>query len=155
MSLGHNHKARPAAIKISIESLTHKFIAHRIQAGVEAFIVHVLDPSLLKVRLVDRTSQLLQKGWHGTNDKILAKLTFRDVNNKAIKFFSEVRPIRRVLNFHARQARTLAISKGWVAANWDFEDFGSEGKISIEKWLNPARLLPPGPSTGQSDSEGD
>ena len=117
--------------------------------------MHVLDPKLLNVKLVDRASQLLQGKWPGTNNATLSGLTFLSVDKQPITFFNEHRPLRRVLYFHARQARKMAIAKGWVEPDWDFDKFGSEGKMeSIEAWLqNSTRLLPPGPLTKCSDSE--
>ena len=117
--------------------------------------MHVLDPDLLDVKLVDKASQLLKGKWPGTNNAILSGLTFRSVDKQPITFINEHRPLRRVLYFHARQARKMAIEEHWVKPDWDFDKFGSEGKMeNIEAWLlNPTRLLPPGPLTKYSDSE--
>lgn len=118
--------------------------------------MHVLDPGLLNVKLVDRASQLMQGHWPGTNNGVLSRLTFRSVDKQPITFVSKHRPLRRVLYFHARQARKMAIAKLWVKPDWDFDQFGSEGKMeSIEAWLlNPTCLLPPpGPLPDSSDSE--
>ena len=115
--------------------------------------MHVLDPSLMNVNLVERARALLKKDWHGTADRTLAQFTFANVHLKAINFVdsSGHRPLRRVLNFQARQARTHAISKGWVPAQWDFQDFESDGQISIKQWIDH-NLLQPGSPRNLSDS---
>jgi len=60
----------------------------RMQAGAEVFVVHVLDPALLKVKLVDQAHKLLGEKWPGTKDPKLTGLTFQFVDKKPICFFN-------------------------------------------------------------------
>jgi len=60
------------------------------------------------------------------------------------------------LYFHAIQAKKMAIAKGWVKPDWDFDKFGSEGKMEkIEAWLSNTicQNIQPGPLTMDSNSE--
>jgi len=64
--------------------------------------------------------------------------TFGDLEGRALEFPTLTRPAKRILNFHARQARHFAIKSKWMtAADWNFEDYLSEGSYTanrIEAW---------------------
>ena len=113
----------------------------------------MLNPSLLNKKLVDEARKVTPKWPKHFKDVELSKLTFRSVDKKAIQFVNEHRPLRRILYFQASQAKRLAIEKRWVSPDWDFEIFGSEGKMQhIETWLVKMCSLPPKPDDDNPDS---
>ena len=116
----------------------------------------MLNPSLLSKKLVDQARKLTPEWPKHFKDVELSKLTFRSVDKKAIQFVNEHRPLRRILYFQASQAKRLAIEKGWVSPDWDFEKFGSEGKMQhIETWLVKMCSLPPKPDDGPDSGDED
>ena len=95
-------------------------------------VAHVLDSSILGIRLVQKGRELMGPAWCAPRSLFRA-LIYQDVHMQPLTFApnSLQRPIKRILNFHARQARKYAILHGWHLhwpdPLWDFEDFLTEG----------------------------
>ncbi len=117
-------------------------------SATDAFITKVLDRDLLNVKLVDSAKQILGKAWEtwektavkAEKDSLreLGNLTFGALHNKPIRFVGLHRPLKRVLCFHATQAKARAIAKGWVDEGWGFQAFWSEGSYEekVDRWLS-------------------
>lgn len=109
----------------------------------DKFIAKITDPSILMKKLVDIGRDKMGTDWRSP-PSLVQNLTFQDIDNRALEFDPKrpMRPYKRVLNFHARQARTYAIRHGWQPASWDFEDYLTEGMELSEKlkiWYNSMR----------------
>lgn len=75
----------------------------------------MLDPLLLDTPLVSKAADLMGISWQPrwSKDPSLVSLTFRDVQNQPIKFYSSHRPYKRCLKYHATQALRYARHCGW------------------------------------------
>ncbi|EFJ22877.1 hypothetical protein SELMODRAFT_416177 [Selaginella moellendorffii] len=96
--------------------------------GRDQIVCRVLDPSIRDRLLVSVAES--RGNWSGSDDPELAALTFAAIDGARLKFITNHRPLREALNFHARQARLHAISRGWIDESWDFRDFYTDR----ERW---------------------
>lgn len=105
----------------------------------DELVAHVLDNSILGIQLVQKGRELMGPAWRAPGPYRLRALTYQDVHMHPLVFApgSLQRPIKRILNFHARQARKYAILHGWNLhwpdPLWNFEDFLTEGLEVSEK----------------------
>ena len=91
-----------------------------------SFVAHVLDPSILDVRLVDKAQTELKERYKtGAEQAILGDRCFRDVHGSALVLPHAFSPWRRCLCFHAHAARDEALRRSWLTSGDDFqfEDF--------------------------------
>ena len=105
----------------------------------DSLMSKLLDPSLRPIKLSEKGRALMGQKWIEPGGD-LSQLTYGDVDGKALKFIAGNlhRPLKRVLNFQARNARIFAKDNGWISDSWDFEDFEDEGLSvtdKVERWL--------------------
>ncbi|CAL8463682.1 g3216 [Coccomyxa elongata] len=107
--------------------------------GMDRFVAHVLDLSLLDVSLSARGAKLMGASWVASPPgSRAASLTYRDIDGEALRFPPNClqRPLKRVLCYQAHLAKKEASKQGW--RQLEFEDFWSEGLPYLEKvkaWL--------------------
>ena len=94
----------------------------------DQFIANILDPSILARKMSDVGRHKMGAEWVDPPNH-LKHLTFKHIDQQPLKFApnSVQRPLKRVLNFQARQARKYAIRHNWKPLSWDFEDYFTEG----------------------------
>lgn len=103
-------------------------------------MAHVLDWSLLEVKLSAQGAKLMGSDWVAPPSGSRAdSLTFRDIDGMLLQFPPNCpqRPLRRVLCFQAHLAKKEAVKQGW--RQLEFEDFWSEGLPYLDKvkaWLD-------------------
>lgn len=83
-------------------------------------VARILDPGILGLRLAEKGKDLMKGGWRDPK-RSLQSVTFKDLDGCSLHFDPQIlhRPIKRALNFQARQARKYAISRGWMDESWD------------------------------------
>ena len=100
----------------------------------DQFIANVLDPNILARKMSDVGRHKMGPEWMEPPHH-LKNLTFRDIDQQPLEFAPNLlqRPLKRVLNFQARQARKYAIRHNWKPLTWDFEDYLTEGLDMSQK----------------------
>ncbi|GAQ92396.1 hypothetical protein KFL_010050020 [Klebsormidium nitens] len=111
--------------------------------------IHILDPSLKSIKVLDHTRSLLadrfqehdDEGIKARNSDVFRNepdfqsMTFGDLEGRALVLPVHKQPFDRCLCFQAHQARKRAVGLGWLskATDFDFDDFWSEGASYLEK----------------------
>ena len=123
-----------------------------------SFVAHILDPSILAVRLVEKAKAVLKERYKTGDEAILGDRCFRDVHGSALVLPLAFSPWRRCLCFHAHLARDEALRQGWLKSGeeFQFDDFWSEGVSGVEKvrlWLSAQQQHPLLEDAEGSDSD--
>ena len=110
----------------------------------EEFELKLFNPHMQHLPLVNKLERTvfqellvgveLAENWENSNEPIYIpnttfdiRTTFGDLIGRPLIFKSTHRPYKKCLYFQASWARIMAIEKGWITVEYDFEDFSSEG----------------------------